>query len=286
MRSLLVEIERLEGPQVYCHLGDLDWWRFTEVDPEAAVADARLWFDGAGALVAFAWPKDEQVDMITHPSHRAVEPEMLTWAEDDYRARVASEEREPFSAWAYPRDLTREALLTGRGYEQGEDVLILNVRALDIPPPSPDLPPGYHIRSIQGEEDVAARVAVHRSAFHPSRMTVEKHRRVMAAPSYQRDLDLVVVAPDETFAAFCIVWYDAANRLGEFEPVGCHADYRRRGLARAVLFEGMRRIIALGGRTAVVFSGGREQDAPARALYDAAGFQQAARLQSWTRTLA
>lgn len=70
-------------------------------------------------------------------------------------------------------------------------------------------------RSEQGAKVTSwqVNVAVHRNAFAPSRMTVEKYRRIMNAPTYRPDLDLVVVAPDGTFAAFCIVWFDEVNRL-------------------------------------------------------------------------
>src|SRR5207248_840451 len=107
--------------------------------------------------------------------------------------------------------------------------------------PVPVPPPGYALRHVRGEADLERRVAVHRDAFAPSRMTVAKHRAVMGAPTYRPELDLVAVAPDGSFAAYCIAWFDAANRLGVFEPVGCHSAHRRLGLATAVMREGLRR---------------------------------------------
>src|SRR5207249_1147483 len=77
MRRLLVDIYMAGGAPVYCTIGDLDMWRFTNDDP-AAVALARLWFDG-DELIGFVWPGDDQVDMMVHPRHRAIEDEMLAW---------------------------------------------------------------------------------------------------------------------------------------------------------------------------------------------------------------
>jgi len=47
MRQLVAEIEALEGPLVYGHVGNLDWWRFTDEDTHAlashtAVSASRL----------------------------------------------------------------------------------------------------------------------------------------------------------------------------------------------------------------------------------------------------
>ena len=77
MRQLVAEIEALEGPRVYCHVGNLDWWRCTDEDTHALATRIRLWFDHQGALVGFTWPSEHQVDLLVHPAHRSIEPAML-----------------------------------------------------------------------------------------------------------------------------------------------------------------------------------------------------------------
>jgi mycothiol synthase len=284
LRALLVAIERAEGSLVYCHLGDLDWWRFTEEQPDVAVAATRLWFAGE-ALVGFGWPRDDQVDLMAHPAHLPVEAEMLSWAEERLRAATAPGETARLTAWSFEHHHERVALLQARGYERGTMHFNHNARRLDEAPPAPKLPPGYRIRHVRGVEDVPARVEVHRSAFAPSRMTAAKHLAVMAAPTYRPELDLVVEAPDSSFAAYCLVWFDEANRVGEFEPVGCHADHRRKGLTSAVLFEGMRRLRALGATSCVVYSSGEEKYAASRQLYSSVGFAVEGRIYAWEREL-
>jgi len=144
------------------------------------------------------------------------------------------------TTWALAQDTGRITLLESRGYTRTDDHLILHTADLRQSIPAPDLPPGFTIRAFAGEGEIEVRVEVHRSAFHPSRMTVEKHRRVMTSPASRQELDLVVIAPDSAPAAYCIVWVDAVNRFGAFEPAGTHQEYRRLGLARAVLRHGQR----------------------------------------------
>ena len=59
---------------------------------------------------------------------------------------------------------------------------------------------------------------------------------------YRRDLDLVVVAPEGELAAFCTIWYDDVTRNGYFEPVGTSPSYQRKGLGKAIMSEGLRRL--------------------------------------------
>lgn len=96
---------------------------------------------------------------------------------------------------------------------------------------------------------------------------------------YRRDLDIVAVAPDGSHASFCTLWYDDVTRSGYFEPVGTDPDHQRRGLAKAVMFEAMRRIRRMG---AVQVSVGGTPD-PANALYASVMQPDYFALRGWRR---
>lgn len=93
----------------------------------------------------------------------------------------------------------------------------------------------------------------------------------------------MVVAPNGTVAACTIVWFDDVNRMGIFEPVACHQDYQRRGLAGAVMVEGLRRLSALGAQVAHV-NAWREDSAGAM-LYRALGFTVTGRIFAWEKSI-
>jgi ribosomal protein S18 acetylase RimI-like enzyme len=100
---------------------------------------------------------------------------------------------------------------------------------------------------------------------------------VQRAPLYRRDLDLVAVAPGGEFASFCTVWFDNVNRMGVFEPVGTAPAHQRRGLGKAVMSEGLRRLKHLGATLATVGSYSNE----AGALYSSLGFTEYDLLERW-----
>jgi predicted N-acetyltransferase YhbS len=142
-----------------------------------------------------------------------------------------------------------------------------------------ELPPGFSIRSMADDDDVEARRAVFGLSFNhadPAEWaTAETYRELQRAPDYRHDLDLYVVAPDGAFAACCIVWPDAVNRVGTFEHVGTHPAFRRMGLGRAVIMEGINRLAALGAGRAWVGSG--------QPFYEAIGFTKKYREVIWQK---
>ena len=278
VRQLLIAAVGTGDERHYCTVGDLDWWRFTSNDPDPLAA-ARLWLDGDTALGA-VWPVAGQVELLIHPQGQALRAAMLDWAEARHRERHAdTAELPPFTAYAYDGDGERVALLRRRGYVRQEQCYRYRRCALAGPFAAPVLPRGFVLRHVMGEDDLEARVAVHRLAFAPSRMTTAKHRAVMAAPTYRRELDLVAVAPDGRFASYCIAWFDIANRIGVFEPVGTDPAFQRQGLSRVVLTEGLRRLHALGARVAYVNTQGDNE--AANPLYEAVGFRVIDENHAW-----
>lgn len=261
----------------YCTVGDLDWWRYTDNDPRG-IFTTQLWFAPDGTVIGCAWPVKNEIILLTDPRHRQIEAAMLDWAEARHRVGGSNA---PLIAYSYEGDAARIALLRERGYTRQEHGYRYRRVALDGALPELPPPADYVLRSLRGDDEVAARVAVHRAAFAPSRMTIEKHRAVMAAPTYRRDLDLVAVAPDGSFAAYALGWFDAANRIGVFEPVGTNPAHQRRGLARAVLAEGLRRFQALGAWAAYINT--NTDNVAANRAYEAVGFRVVDEEYRWAK---
>jgi len=84
-----------------------------------------------------------------------------------------------------------------------------------------------------------------------------------------------VEAPDGNFASFCGMWYDSTHRFAYVEPVATDPDYRRMGLGKAAVLEGIRRCKQLGATVAYVGSG--------QPFYEAMGFQKMFAAFMWVK---
>lgn len=265
------------GPAPNLHLGDVLWRRFMlDEDIVAPEKNIQLWED-AGNLIGFAWfSPPTTLELQTKPGRGPdlIVP-MLDWAERRHAESAAETADRELTVDAYPDDHELLAELTNRGFRRDDGMFYnLNARSLDREIGPPALPPGTLVRETT-EQEIAARVEIHRDVWRPSRVTESAYRRLRAAPGYRPDLDLVAIAPGGELAAYCICWYDPISRSGEFEPVGTRSAYRGQGYGRAVVTEGLRRLQGLGARSAIVFSSGAEE--PANRLYAACGFRPIAR---------
>ncbi|MGW5051677.1 GNAT family N-acetyltransferase [Actinokineospora sp. NPDC004072] len=252
------------------HIGDLAWQRtqHTGREPEWPTA---LW-ERDGEVVAWGW-----VHLPGHLALATADPaladEVLAWfAETATAARRTVTTADPRLAEALERN----------GYTRTDDPANIYHRRDLADLPEPVLPPGY---TVQPSTDVTQRVAVHRVVWHPSRVTEESYRNVMATWPYRPELDWVAVAPDGAYAANCLIWLDERNRVGELEPVGTHPDHRGRGLGRAVCLAAMHALRDHGADTAVVYPVDSPPAHPgALALYRGLGFTEYARNATYVRS--
>jgi GNAT superfamily N-acetyltransferase len=156
-------------------------------------------------------------------------------------------------------------------------------REIVAPLSEPLLPAGFSVRHVTGEEEATARGTLQRDAFsrtYSDESVTIRWLGAMRMPGYDHELDLVIVAPDGPLAAGCLCWLDARNQVGLFDPAGTRPAYRRRGLASALMAEGLRRLAARGATSALVTAEHPGDDAsslpPDRAgrfVYERAGFR-------------
>ncbi len=266
MQALALEVRRLVGPRSPWHVGDIAWGLRQHAGREHEWR-IRLWED-EGRVVAWSWLQTDRnrLELDVHPGHLHLLDELL----DEPGARVA---------FAFEDDEERRAALARHGFTRPNDAMDFYERTLVEPPPVPPLPKGFRLRTVE-PEDLAARVDVHRDVWAPSRVTEESYANVMQTWPYRGSLDCVVEAPDGRFASYALLWPDDDNHVGELEPVGTRAEFRRLGLGAAVCAYALRRWQEGGGREAIVYSVTR----PARALYRAVGFRCHTRLVGFSRT--
>ena len=269
------------------HAGDVVWALFQNVvdDP---FHNLRLWEDEQGVAQAFAWfhPRGMEALVCRRPHQRddhALLDAMYGWAAQRALQTATGESGLILHTQALESDTALVGYLTERGYTQDGRFYVHMRRELEGEIPQSELPEGWTVRHVGGEEEWQRRVDTHREVYHPSRVTLEAYRRLRRAELYRPELDLVVVSPEGEFAAYCICWYDPTTRIGQFEPVGARAAFRRRGLGKALMFEGQRRLRNLGARTAIVLTNG--DNVPAIALYKSAGFHIADRERLYERAI-
>jgi GNAT superfamily N-acetyltransferase len=96
---------------------------------------------------------------------------------------------------------------------------------------------------------------------------------------YDPSLDLCVRTADGTAAGYALYWLDPVTGVGMLEPMRVEDAHQRRGLGRALLTEGLRRLADRGAeRLKVGFDG-----EAGRALYLGAGFVLDSMVVAWRR---
>lgn len=261
-------------------------WEYMHGHPyldRSALEKIRLW-ENDGELVGAAFYESRLGEAFFqfHPSWRHLRQAMLEYAEENLPGISSPDGRRSLHAFVCDFDEPFRQLVTSRGYQRlaEEDRPLYQFR---IPDPFPEihLPAGYRLTSLAEEPDWAKVDRVLWRGFnHPGPPPVgperiEERRRMFDTPRARRDLKIAVAAPSGEFAAFCGMFYEPIHRYAYVEPVATDPEYRRLGLGRAAVLEGIRRCALLGATTAYVGS--------SQAFYQSFGFRKTYIEECWCK---
>jgi ribosomal protein S18 acetylase RimI-like enzyme len=255
------------GARNSIHPGDLAWWVHHE-DPRLADSTT-YWLMGDTGFAVLVEGKD--IKAFTVPGGDLVG--LVEWSRQrlDEAAEVGSVSEEDCALESYLQDSGFEPAWYMLSFEMDltEDVL------------NPDLGPGWELRHVRGEDEADNRREASHRAFASTmdrKMHLERYLRFMRSSVYDRERDLVAVAPDGRVAAFMVWWPDPSG-IAQIEPFGTHPDFQRRGVGGALLKYGLTRMQEAGMRTVRVCT--EESREAAVAFYGSAGFEQGPRLGWW-----
>ncbi|MBN1919985.1 MAG: GNAT family N-acetyltransferase [Anaerolineae bacterium] len=264
-------------------------WEYMHFHPALDAANMNrfgIWEEAGGivAVVHYEWHLGEAFFQF-HPAYRHLRVEILDYAEANLLGISRRDGRPYLLAYVNDTDPEFLALVQSRGYTKEPDET-RPMSAFDIPDPFPPIPlaEGFRLTSLAEECDWAK---VHRVLWRgfdhgdDVPMTdeeLESRRRMFDTPKARRDLKIAVVAPNGNFVAFCGMFYEPQGRFAYVEPVATDPAYRRLGLGRAAVLEGIRRCGALGATVAYV---GSDQQ-----FYRAIGFRRVYDTECWVKVFA
>ena len=261
-------------------------WEYMHFHPaldSANMGRFGVW-EGGGEIVGVAHYESTfgEAFFEFHPAYKHLRNDMLTYAEANLGGVSQKDGRGYLSAYVNDNDAEFLSLVQERGYQRDANG-DRPMSQFDIPDPfpPPSLPDGFSLTSLAEECDwskvhrVLWRGFGHGDDVPMNEEEFESRRRMFETPKAQRDLKIAVKSPNGDFAAFCGMFYESTGRFAYVEPVATVPDYRRMGLGKAAVLEGIRRCGALGAKVAYV---GSDQD-----FYLALGFRKIYATQSWVK---
>lgn len=204
--------------------------------PEYFTSRLHLWRNDRGELLACVIRGTNFIHPQIDYEHRYLEPEVLDWAELNFQG-----DKGQLNFMVYDWDTERQALLAERGYQNLGAIEDMRIYDLNQPVQKPVLPPGFRFITGADLTDYGERIELTNQVWNMS-LDEAWFRGKSTAPSYSFDLDLVVLSPEGRQVAYSLVWLYPDNRTAEIDPLGTHPEYRKRGLARALILESFRRM--------------------------------------------
>lgn len=239
---------------------DIQWgWRTPRASDQA---EKSFWIDDegpvAGVLLTSWNEKDWQIDPVIVPGVAEVSPE-LVWEET--LEHIATHTDFSFDVPMSDDDLNFKSLANQSGFVAGDRDSTGWLNATQSPKEL-NLPNGFRFADRTQAGD-----SVHPMA---KRNGVDIANRLKECSLYDPSLDLAIDTDDGVNAGYSLYWFDPVTKIGLVEPVRVNNDFQRRGLARAMVAQGLNRLVEKGAERLKV---SWETEA-AGALYLGVGFQK------------
>lgn len=294
IREFLREVMLLNDRREFSwHVARLDYarWHGCVNCSKLRMEDVLFLWEVENRIVAFAMAEGGfgNAHISVHPSFDTseLEEEMLSIAEKNL-ASIDEFGKHSLEIWSPAQNILRQQIAQNNGYSKADYIEQQWRRELSSPIPEVPIAPGYTIRALGDGVELLERCYASGLGFHEGdiKVAVENrndptwYRNIQNAPLYRRDLDLVAVSPSGAIASFCTIWFDDVTRTAYFEPVATVPEYRKLGLGKALLTEGLLRLKRLGAL--IAFVGGSSPRA--NALYHSVMGSDFDLYESWIKT--
>ena len=240
-----------------------DWryglWNEKKTIPSSFGNLSQLWVDPFDRLVGFVINEnaDNIFFILTRSRFEYLYGDILEWTIEHWGPRYPSLKTE-----IHEHQGEAIAALERRGFRSLGVVAQTRTYDLRVKREEPvRLPPGFCIMNMIENHDYRGKALLYMDAYENrdqvSEFEVLRSEYAHENPAYDPGLDLSVVTPEGLHVAACVGFSDPQNGVAEVEKVCTHRQFRRKGLAEAVIRECFHRLGQRGIERAYITGYGR-----------------------------
>ena len=241
---------------LFSRLGEWKYglWRERKYIPSFFQDHAQLWVDDFDQLLGFVLSEDGEniFFILTLPGYDYLYADILDWTIRNWGPRYAALKTE-----VHEYQVEALKLLENSGFRSlGAAATTHQYDLLAKRDAAVNLAAGYRIVDLGENGDYHAKALLNVNA-NDNRNQVSEFDLLRFAysrrnPAYDPAFDLSVITEEGLHIASCVGFKDPAYRVAEIEKVCTHQQFRRQGLAEAVIRACFQRLAAIGIETAYI----------------------------------
>ena len=194
---------------------------------------------------------------------------------EHFTSKVSDDQKVNSYKLCIPKDdITISSFLIERGYKKTDNRSRTMIKSYPMEPEAVILPDGFTIRDAKTVPPFYTALAHNHSfRYYQDNDGCEKgFAKIRTMPDYKPELDLVLFDPEGQPAGLANFWISEKSKTASLEPLGTVWWYRRMGLGKALITEGINRTRSYGCTQLI---GGDQQ------FYRDLGFEQKAEHFFW-----
>ena len=259
VRDFLIELDSYDF-----HFGVWDWM-FICLGAEWADPDSLekigLWEDGKKLVAVAAYETTlGSIYILTLNGYEKLKEEMLLYAKDNL---VKNGE---LRVLILDNDLKMQSIAARNNFYPTQDKWSTSIYQIDQEKINYCLPEGFKITSFEEDFDLYKYGQVMWKGFNNEingkgpfsfyweKCSKKRYIKAWDRPNIDLRLKIFIVAPNGDFVSHCGIWYDQKLKNVLIEPVATEPAYRKMGLGKSVVLEGIRRCSEFGVIRAIVNS--------------------------------
>ncbi|MEG2290336.1 MAG: GNAT family N-acetyltransferase [Clostridium sp.] len=236
-----------------------DWMTTHGYLDKSALGKIGLWED-EGELVALA-SYDTTLGCgfcLTYEKYRWLKGKMLDYAKKNFIKdkyfRIVIQDKD-----IYFQDIAAKMGFVATTEKENDAVYYMDRQEISY-----DIPERFHITSMEESYDLFKYGQVLWKGFNHEIKGEGKYvyteeeeqclNNSMKRANVDLNLKIAMVAPNGDFVAYCGMWHDPSSGYAVIEPVATDPAYRKMGLGKAVVLEGIKRCGNMGAKQAFVGS--------------------------------